>query len=245
MKRTMIWGLMLLIGAALMAGNATARGKGGYRDDRAMPRLERRVDRLDLSEEQREQIEKIRETAQEDVAALRKGMLRLQSDLRGEMLEDAPDAGKLRRLAEQMGEIRTQMQIHRLETQLAVREVLTPDQRDRMILRQGRRGHPGFGAGAGLGWSGPGGWGPGGCDGPGAFRGRHAPAGPGGRGGRWAHPGACGEPGWAPGCGAGHPFGPPRGQGCWLWEGGDDDSTSAQDENPPEHRRMHRRQWNR
>ncbi len=246
MKRTMIWGLMVLMGFALGAGDATARGKGGYKDGDKRPRVERRADRLDLSEEQREQIESIHEAARDEVAGLRKDMLRLRHDIRGEMLEDDPDAGKLRRLAEQMGEIRTQLQIHRLETQLAVRGVLTPDQRDRMLLGAGRHGGGGFGRESGKCWGGPAGpAGPAYRSGRGrspAYRSGHG-GGPGpdfGRGGGpgpdFGRGGGTGDNfgrgrGHGSGYGSGH--GPGRGyssgQGWWCWQGSDDDSTSVED----------------
>ena len=210
MKRTMIWGLMVLMGVALGVGDASARSKGGYKNEDKRPRVERRADRLDLGEEQREQIESIHEAARDEVAGLRKSMLRLRHDIRGEMLEDDPDAGKLRRLAEQMGEIRTQLQIHRLETRLAVRGVLTPDQRDRMLLGSGRNGAGGFDRESARCWGAPAA--PAGPAGPARPAGPAGPAPRSGRGCRSAyHSGRGVGPGPEFGCGVGP--GPELGRG--------------------------------
>jgi len=112
-------------------------------------------DRLDLSDEQRQQIEALVEEGRKQRLAYQKDLLRLRHDLQGEMLKDAPDAGKVRKLAARIGELRTQMQTSWLEQRLAVRKLLTPEQRDQLILM---RAHGGRGGRCGMG---PGGMGPG------------------------------------------------------------------------------------
>jgi Spy/CpxP family protein refolding chaperone len=86
------------------------------------------------------------------------------------MLKDRPDAGAVKTLAGKIGELRTAMQQNRLETRLAVREQLTPEQRDKMLLQGERLGRGGRGGRGGC---------DGDCDGHGPRRGREP-----GRGGR-------------------------------------------------------------
>lgn len=105
--------------------------------------------KLDLSEEQIAKIARIREEGREKNVELRKKMMRLRNELEGEMLADAPSRKKVLDLNGQLGQVRTQLQANRLEQKLAVRELLTPGQRDRLLLmkdhgKRGRGGRPGM-----------------------------------------------------------------------------------------------------
>lgn len=118
------------------------------------------AEKLDLSEEQIAQIDKIREEGRKKGLERHKQVLRLRNELEGEMLADQPSRKKVLELNQKLGDLHTQMQADRLTERLAIRELLTPEQRDRMLLmkERGKRGmrgerdrHPG---------------GPGGPDGP-------------------------------------------------------------------------------
>jgi len=123
------------------------------------------ADRLDLSEAQQEAIDAIHEKSRAQNLELRKQVMRLRNELKGEMLKDAPDQGKVVGLTENIGKLRTQMQVNQAKTRLAVRQQLTTEQRDKMMMMgsqhhgrrfggQGREGCDGRGARCG---SGPGG----------------------------------------------------------------------------------------
>ncbi|MBU2499914.1 Spy/CpxP family protein refolding chaperone [bacterium] len=130
------------------------------------------AERLDLTGEQQTAIDKIREEGRKENLELRKQMMRLRNELHGEMLKDDPSEKTVLDLTNRMGEIRTTLQGNRIKHQLAVRKVLTPEQRDLMLL-MGEGGPRGRG---GRGGSGPGhdrcdGQGPGArCDGDGPGR---------------------------------------------------------------------------
>lgn len=98
---------------------------------------------MGLNDDQRKAIEKIRTDGQDAMLSARKEMMRLRHAMQGEMLKDDLDAGAIRKLVEKMGDLRTQMQLQRLEQRLAIRKLLTPEQRDRAMLRQGHRGDRG------------------------------------------------------------------------------------------------------
>ena len=143
-----------LSGFALAQGPGAGGGRGGGRgpgpqawsvDDAPARGIERLAARLDLSEDQVKAITAIQEESRAKNQTLRKDLLRLQHDLRGEMLKDAPDEKTAAGLVEKIGDLRTQMQINRLNTRLAVRQQLTPEQRDKMLLSDGgpRRGERG------------------------------------------------------------------------------------------------------
>jgi Spy/CpxP family protein refolding chaperone len=136
-------------------GSGRAEGGPGYR-------IERMAARLELTDEQKAEIDKIHEEGTADAARLRKELRRAKNELEGVMLDDAPKADEVRKLAREVGDLRTEMQILRLEKRLAFRKVLTPEQLDKWIAHHGGRGM-GPGRGRGHGPCGDG-------DGPGSHR---------------------------------------------------------------------------
>lgn len=122
------------------AGLAMARGHAGPGPG-PEARLERMAARLDLSAEQQEAIKALHENNRARSLPLRKEMMRLENELKGEMLKDSPSEKAILSLNEKMGQIKTELKANRLKTRLAVREQLTPEQRDKMLMMgEGRRG---------------------------------------------------------------------------------------------------------
>ena len=111
-----------------------------------LARLERR---LDLDDAQHDAIAKIFEAGRARDLPLRKQVRLLEHDLQGEMMKDDPSEKAVLTLARQVGDLRTQMQAGRLQDRLAMRKVLSPEQRDQlMMMREARGGFgPGFGPG--------------------------------------------------------------------------------------------------
>jgi Spy/CpxP family protein refolding chaperone len=166
----------ILIAAATLVAAGAALAQSSISDDERGPRgaqrgpgVERLIRHLDLTAEQQEAIEKIREESRTKNAALAKETRLLRHELEGELMKDEPAESKVLELNARLGELRTERQGNRLAARLAVREQLTPEQRDRMLLLQERRGGRGqgseFGRG-GRGFRGHGrGQGRGGCGG--------------------------------------------------------------------------------
>ena len=132
--------------------------------------------RLDLSEEQVAAIEAIHEKARQDGVELRKDLMRLRNELKGEMLQDNPAEKTVLDLNKKMGAVKTELKAIRLKTRLAVRNELTPEQRDKMLMmgdgwKNGRKGR-----------------GPGRAGGPGCVDGRGPGSGFGSRYGRFGGP---------------------------------------------------------
>ncbi len=184
------------------AARAGGEGSGaGWRGGLA-GRLARQ---LDLNDAQREAVAKIESDGRARDLPLRKELRRLNHDLQGEMMKDAPSEKAVTALAAKIGELRVKLQTGRLLDRLAVREVLTPEQRDQLLAIGERGGRPGPRGGRG---------------GRGGF-GRHG--GPGGHGWHGWHGGPQGGPvgacdgtrpgpgGRFPGCPG--PFGPGAAQG--------------------------------
>lgn len=143
-------GLFILAAAAALAQRPGPGMKGD--SDALGPCPGLLAERLELSEEQIAQIDRIREESREKAVDLRKQLMRVRNDLKGEMLADSPSHKKVMELNGRLGELRTGLAAIRLEHKLAVRELLTPEQRDRMLLMgerdtRGRGGRPGAHAG--------------------------------------------------------------------------------------------------
>lgn len=164
--------------------------------------------RLDLTDDQRKAVDALCEEHRAQQVESQKELLRARHALRGALLEDEPALGTVRELVRKVGELETQREIARVEHRLAVRKLLTPEQRDRLLLMEQRRGHQrGHPGRAGCGARGHGGrqmeCGPGHCD----PRGRKMGCGHG-----QSAPGAPCAPA-APGCGRGMGRGF---QGLWF-----------------------------
>ncbi len=146
--------------------------------------------RLDLTPEQTATIQEIRDSKRAEHADVKRELMKSRNRLQGEMLEDEPDLKKIRSIAKRQGELHAQMMVARIETRLAIRDVLTDEQRD-MFFSAGVG--QGCGKGHGKAFRGRGGQGP-------EFRG-----GPGhGRGGRGQGMGQGGPHGFSHG-----------GSNCW------------------------------
>jgi Spy/CpxP family protein refolding chaperone len=138
---------------AILAMTAAARGPRGPHRGEAHRIHEhgaglglRGLQMLDLSDEQQQAVDEILEQARRDGVELRKQQARLRNQIQGEMLADEPSQADLVELTEQLGELRTELQVLRLKARLAVRARLTAEQRDQLLLmgdgRGGGRLHP-------------------------------------------------------------------------------------------------------
>ncbi len=150
--------MVLGAGTALaqQPGAGYGRGDGwGFGDGEFGPvhRLEMLAYRLELSEEQIAVIEAIQTQGQEQNMELRTELMRLRNELQGEMLKDDPSGKNAQDLIGKIGALRTEIQANRLQNRLAVREQLTPEQRDKMLMLRGRfqggEGRRGYGRGMG------------------------------------------------------------------------------------------------
>ncbi len=130
-------------------GMGQGMGQGGFFGDGDFGpghRLEMMAQRLDLSEEQQSSIKKIHEDGRSAGLEKRKELMRLRNEMKGEMLKDNPSEKAVLAINSKMGALKTEMKALRLKTRLAVREELTPQQRDQMLVMHGpggRGGHKG------------------------------------------------------------------------------------------------------
>ncbi|RPJ42744.1 MAG: periplasmic heavy metal sensor, partial [Candidatus Latescibacterota bacterium] len=121
-------------------GGGMVGGFGCYDGSGGGMMIEHLAMRLDLTDDQKTQIEKMRSADKSKIVDFRKELMRAHHELGGELLKDEPDASKAKKLTERIGELRTDMQLLRLEHRLALRKVLTAEQRDRLLLMGHGRG---------------------------------------------------------------------------------------------------------
>lgn len=92
--------------------------------------------RLDLSAAQSEEIKTLREAHHTNTLKTRKEIARLENRLEGLLLADDPAEDEIVRLIEEIGAAHTRLRIAEVRLRLAIRKVLTPEQRDRMITHR-------------------------------------------------------------------------------------------------------------
>ncbi len=150
--RTAIIGLCALAVSGAVAQAQAQRG-ARFNQDVQRPRFERLAENLGLTQDQLDKLKELREQGFSQMAELRKEMARVQNDMRGEMLKDNPSEDALKKLVTKKSDIRARMEMARIEHRLAMRDILTEEQRDKLMMFRGRGGWGGF------------------CDRPGGFRG--------------------------------------------------------------------------
>lgn len=104
-------------------------------------RFERLARRLGLNDEQREAVAGIHESGRARDLPLRKQLRQLRHEMQGEMMKDSPSEKVVVALVREMGELRTKIQTGHLQDRLAVRGLLTAEQRDQWLMSgEHRRG---------------------------------------------------------------------------------------------------------
>ena len=112
---------------------------------------------LDLTADQRTAIQAIERSARDQSAALADELEFTRRTLRREVFADARNAATVQTLASKIATLEKQLFDLRVKSDVAVADVLTATQRERMRIQGGRTGQPGFGGrGRGPGRSGAG-----------------------------------------------------------------------------------------
>ena len=139
-------GLLLVAGATLVVGSVQAwGGRGrGHGTDFVQWRVSRMLDRVDATEEQRERIGVLIETAFADLGSLRGGHGEAHEQVVAALLAEPVDEQALEALrAEHLARFDEASQ-RLLATLVEVGDALTPEQRTEIVEQMGDHGH-GFG----------------------------------------------------------------------------------------------------
>ncbi len=146
MRRFLLAGFAatILVGLTL-AGSSAARppsggpgGPGGHGPGRL---IDEHADELGLDEETREAIQRIVDDSREDAEGFHEELRALHDAMRTLLSQDEPDEAAVMQQAETIGKVETEMHKHRLSTLLAIRALLTPEQRAELTrIREETRG---------------------------------------------------------------------------------------------------------
>ncbi|MCC7042411.1 MAG: Spy/CpxP family protein refolding chaperone [Acidobacteria bacterium] len=111
---------------------------------------------LDLTADQRTKVQEIVRGSRDKVGPIADQLRVAQNNLRRELFADQKDDARVKELASTVTELRKQMADIRISTSASIAELLTPEQREKMRVGEGRgpgagRGGPGRGPGRGPG----------------------------------------------------------------------------------------------
>lgn len=140
-KKWLIFGtaVLLAIGATQMgyAQQGSVFGNGFGFGPGVGPGIMARAEALDLKPEQVTKIKAMRLELAKATLQLRNELQLKQLELRQMMLADKPDQGLIGAKIDEVAPLRTELQKKRIEYLLAIRGILTPEQKSKLDLWQG------------------------------------------------------------------------------------------------------------
>ncbi|MCX5751092.1 MAG: Spy/CpxP family protein refolding chaperone [Candidatus Saganbacteria bacterium] len=160
MKNRMI--LLVLTGLLVLAlgSSVFAFGEKGF--SKWQPKegdmFKHMVQKLELTDAQKDKFQAAMKKEREELKPEMEKMKNLGKQLTEELKKDNPDKAKLYECIKNMGAIRTQMEIKRMDTMLQLRQELTPAQREKFkqMGPDKRKGKPGESGKPGKSKDGPG-----------------------------------------------------------------------------------------
>jgi len=124
--------LAALLVAAFVAGSVWAQNPpapgpmpGGARQEFARPLMEK----LNLTDEQRKTMQEMRLKHQKELIPIQGKLKEKRLDLKAEMMADEPNQSKINSIVDEIGKLRTELQKKQIAHRLAIRNILTDEQR--------------------------------------------------------------------------------------------------------------------
>ncbi len=118
--------IALAVGVSLLFSSALASAQPGRPGPPWMrPEF---VEKLELTDKQRDQVKDLFSGLEKKRIQLRADLQLKKLELREAMDSPDPDEGKVRKLAREMGSIRTNIHLTRIDQKLGLRKILTPEQ---------------------------------------------------------------------------------------------------------------------
>lgn len=126
------WAAPWAAAIALCAGAALAQppGPGGPGIERV---LERNAERLHLDDATRDRIRALAEAGREKTRPQRQALQQLHEDMHALLTADVPEESAVLAKADEIGRAETALHKERLRTMLAIRALLTPEQRRELV----------------------------------------------------------------------------------------------------------------
>lgn len=150
--RRLAWLAPAVLAASLVAGTAFAQAESpDTPDPPGTPGMRGPAERLNLTTEQRREMQKIRLDRALANADTRNALEKARLELAKIMTEDKPDVAALDRKTAEIGQLQGKLLRARLDTAIRMRAVLTPEQREKVGpgmwrgMMRGEGGGPGRG----------------------------------------------------------------------------------------------------
>ena len=140
-KISLIAAFVLMIGSATiaMAGQHGKGEKTGPGCGMNPPALSA----LNLTDEQSEKIRALRQSHEKDILPLRTQLFTKRAEMRLLWMETNPDSKKIKAKQKELHELKGQLQEKNMDFRFAVSEILTPEQRSKLLQKRfGRHGGP-------------------------------------------------------------------------------------------------------
>ncbi len=110
-----------------MQGMGQGQAGQGQRQ-RLMQMHERRMEKLNLTDEQKKEMQKLRIDLQRKNIPIQSQIRLARLDIREQMAADKPDKAKIEKLMKQVSDLQLQVKMNGLDHMFAVRNILTPEQ---------------------------------------------------------------------------------------------------------------------
>ena len=126
--------MMLGVTAALLmiALSSSAFALGNIPRARNQKKIHTRIERhLNLSDEQKAKFKDEEKRSREEMKPDRGQLKKFSDQLKEELTKDEPDHNRIHDHINKMGQLRTRMEIKRMDSLLKLRKLLTPEQREK------------------------------------------------------------------------------------------------------------------
>lgn len=137
MRKAIILTLAIALAVPAAAMAQRPGGMGGDYGDRVHGRKGGVMSQLDLSADQLDKMRELRTGIRKEMIELKSRMEVKRIDFQSELQKDNPDDAKLTALIDEIVDARAKMYRKRLETQVEMTKILTPEQRRTMMERMG------------------------------------------------------------------------------------------------------------
>lgn len=144
MKRNKFFAVLipLFFLSMVMSSEAFAQGHFG-RHHAPMFKLDMLADEIELTDEQQGKIEEMEFAAQKAGIELHSKIQIAQLELHKLMQADNPDEGKIKSKVEEMGKLKTEQHLNRVQSHLSMQKILTSEQKEKLqSLKKQHRRHP-------------------------------------------------------------------------------------------------------
>lgn len=128
--------IAVLVGVSLLLSSVIASAQPCSPRLRGMGMGPQLLEKLELTEKQRDQVKVLFTGLEKKRIDLRADLQHKKLELREAMDESKVDEGKVKRLVKEMGATKTELQMTRIDQQLGLKKILTPEQQKQ--LRQHR-----------------------------------------------------------------------------------------------------------